>query len=147
MGPLGRYHQFVPEFRDLPRDLKAAVKPLLNKSSLLDPMDPVNYLAVLNLLFLGKVAQSVVAKQLQVFLDAFQSSFCLGNGTEKVLVALTDELHGLLLLFELTEAFSMVDYDLMTQHLTDKGICGTALQWFISFSVVGDRGWCFRRDF
>lgn len=106
---------------------------LLLKKPSLDPMVLPNYRLFLNLLFLGKVIQTMTAKQFQVFLDAaaildpFQSSYHPGHGMETVLVALTDDpwrhmdSGGLaLLLLDLTAVSDMVNYD-----LTDPPHCNT----------------------
>lgn len=114
----------------------------------MDSTTLVNYCPVLNLLLLSKEVEGLVAGQLQAFLDdesifnPLLSSFYLGHGMETVLVVtLTDDLQthlylgrsALLLLLDLTAAFDMVDYVLMTYHLANIKVWGTPLQWFSPF--------------
>ncbi|XP_067320839.1 uncharacterized protein [Anolis sagrei] len=131
----------------IPASLKQAViKPLLKKPSL-DPTKLDNFRPVSNLPFLGKVMESVVASQLQVFLrdtdylDPAQSGFRPGHGTETVLVALVDDLRreldrgsvSLLVLLDLSAAFDTVDHGILLGRLAEMGLGGTALQWLRSF--------------
>lgn len=104
----------------------------------MDPSDPAICHPVLNLLFLGKLIEKEVAKQLQVFLDntlvliPFQSGLHPCDGKGMALVALTDDLFkqldlgGLVLLFlsYLTVVFNTVDYDLFAHYFAKVGMPG-----------------------
>ena len=86
-----------------------------------------NHWPVVNLPYLGKVLEQVVAGQLQVLLDEmdsldpFQSAFRLGFGTETALIALYDDLcwerdRGsvtLLILLDLSAAFDAIDHGVL----------------------------------
>ncbi|XP_078363787.1 uncharacterized protein LOC144648005 [Oculina patagonica] len=130
-----------------PRTWKCAlVRPLLKK----DGLPPVfkNYRPVSNLAFISKLVETVVAKQLQYYLNCnnlfpvFQSAYRQNHSTETallkvmndILLNMNDRRVTLLILLDLSAAFDTVDHDTMLRRLEHSfGIQGKALSWFASY--------------
>ncbi|KAJ8335100.1 hypothetical protein SKAU_G00407390 [Synaphobranchus kaupii] len=122
------------------------VTPLLKKPSL-DPSDVRNYRPVSLLPFLSKTLEQAVLNQLSVFLhqnnllDPHQSGFRSSHSTETALLVVTEalatarasSLSSVLILLDLSAAFNMVNHKLLIPTLTEIGISGTALSWFVSY--------------
>ena len=124
----------------------ALVRPLLKK----DGLTPVfkNYRPNCNLAFISKLVETVVAKQLQYYLNCnnlfpvFQSAYRQNHSTETALLKVTNDillnmnsqLVTLLILLDLSTAFDTVDDDTMLHQLEYSfGIQGKALSWFASY--------------
>lgn len=99
---------------------------------------------IVNIPFLGKWIKTVVARQLQAFLeetdslDSFQSCFrpCYGTGT--TLVTLQDDLLReenltISVLQNLSAFFDTIDHGILLIRLTSLGLGGSLLQGFQSF--------------
>ena len=124
----------------------ALVQPLLKK----DGLPPVfkNFRPVSNLAFTSKLAETVVAKQLQHYLNCnnlfpvFQSAYQQNHNTEtallkvmnNILLNTNNQCATLLILLYLSAAFDTVDHDTMVHRLECSfGIQGKALSWFASY--------------
>ncbi|KAF7251184.1 Brother of CDO [Varanus komodoensis] len=122
----------------VPAPLKEAViRPVLKKASL-DPEVATSYRLVANIPLLGKMLEWVVAGQLQVlldetdYLDPFQSCFRPRYCTESALVTLYDDLcrgsASLLVLLDLSAAFTTIDHGILLDRLAGLGVGSTAWQ-------------------
>ena len=130
-----------------PRTWKSAlVRPLLKKDGL--PLVFKNYRPVSNLAFISKLVETVVAKQLQHYLNGnnlfpvFQSAYRQNHSTETALLKVMNDILlnmnsqrvTLLILLDLSAAFDTVDHDTMLRRLESSfGIHGKALSWFTSY--------------
>ena len=130
-----------------PRTCKCAlVQPLLKK----DGLPPVfrNFGPVSNLAFISKLVETVVAKQLQHYLNCnslfpvFQSAYRQNHSTETALLkVMNDTLLNmknqcvtLLILLDLSAAFDTVNHDTMLRRLEYSfATQGKALSWFASY--------------
>ena len=101
-----------------------------------------------NLAFTSKLVETVVAKQLQYYLNCnnlfpvFQSAYRQNHSTETallkvmkdILLNMNNQRVTLLLLLDLSAAFDTVDHDTMQRRLEHSfGIQGKALSWFASY--------------
>ena len=124
----------------------ALVRPLLKK----DGLPPVlkNFRPVSNLAFISKLVETVVARQLQHYLNCnnlfpvFQSAYLQNHSTETALLKVMNDILlnmnnqrvTLLILLDLSAAFDTVDHDTMVRRLEYSfGIQGKALSWFASY--------------
>ena len=130
-----------------PRTWKCVlVQPLLKK----DGLPPVfrKFGPVSNLAFISKLVETVVAKQLQHYLNCnslfpvFQSAYRQNHSTETALLKVTNDTLlnmnnqcvTLLILLDLSAAFDTVNHDAMLRRLEYSfGIQGKALSWFASY--------------
>ena len=130
-----------------PRTWKCAlVRPLLKE----DGLPPVfkNFRPVSNLAFISKLVETVVAKQLQHYLNCnnlflvFQSAYRQNHSTETallkvmndILLNMNNQCVTLLILLDLSDAFDTVNHDTMQRRLEYSfGIQGKALSWFASY--------------
>lgn len=69
LTPLADIISLTLQTGNFPERLKGGMVILLLKKPSLNLSDPANFLQISNVLFLGKVIERVVAKQLQGFLD------------------------------------------------------------------------------
>ena len=126
---------------------ESTIIPLLKKAGL-DPDILKNYRPVADLVFLSKLIERSVAKQLFEHMTLnnlhceHQHAYKPFHSTETLLLYIVDDCliafdskSAVLLLFiDLSAAFDTVDIDkLLHILLTDIGISGTALKWFESF--------------
>ena len=107
----------------------AIVRPLLKKDGL-EPV-PKNYRPVSNLQYISKLAETVVAKQLQKHLSlknlfpVFKSAYCHHHNTETALLKVVNDILlnvdkqrvTLLLLLNLSAAFDTVDHSTLLRRL------------------------------
>ena len=124
----------------------ALVRPLLKK----DGLPPVfkNFRPVSNLAFISKLVETVVAKQLQHYLNCnnlfpvFQSAYRQNHSTETALLKVMNDILlnmnnrfvTLLILLDLSAAFDIVNPDTILRRLEYSfGIQGKALSWFASY--------------
>ncbi|CAH2102861.1 unnamed protein product [Euphydryas editha] len=149
---------------------RAFILPLPNiqNSSLLPP----HYRPIFILLFLSKIIESVVHRQLSSFLtkydllDPLQSGFRAGNSTSTALLKITEDIRvreamenksvSVFVLIDFSNAFNVVDHDLLLALLTHYSISAPrgsrfALSWFSSYlrghtQVIrideGNSDWC-----
>jgi hypothetical protein len=124
----------------------AQVVPLLKKPSL-DKDILKNYRPVSNLPFVSKIIEKAIASRLQLYIsqnnldEPHQSTYRRHHSTETALVlvqndilcALGERKAVLLVLLDLSAAFDTVDHELIIGIIRSIGICGTALDWFISY--------------
>ena len=105
-------------------------------------------LADLNLIFLSKVIEKVVANQLITYLDEnslydqFQSAYRKRHSTETALIKVHNDIalaidkgqSAILVLLDLSAAFDTVDHNILLSKLSSRfGICGKTLKWFESY--------------
>ena len=137
-----------------PRTWKCAlVRPLLKE----DGLPPVlkNFRPVSNLAFISKLVETVVAKQLQHYLNCnnlflvFQSAYRQNHSTETallkvmndILLNMNNQCVTLLILLDLSDAFDTVNHDTMQRRLEYSfGIQGKALSWFASYLSARTQG-------
>ncbi len=125
----------------------ASVTPICKKPSL-DTADYSNFRPISNLLFVSKILEKIVFRQLQSYLstncisDIFQSGFKSLHSTESALLKVfndvltsTDSGNTMaLVLLDLSSAFDFVDHGILLSRLDHCiGIRGTVLDWFRSF--------------
>ena len=127
----------------------AVLIPLIKElDAYIDADNKKNYRPVSNLLFVGKLIERVISKQLKQHMSInnlhthSQFGYKKGHSTETLLLNLMDELYSacdqqipsILMLLDLSAAFDTVDQDKLLSILeTEIGIEGTALKWFNSF--------------
>ena len=124
----------------------AVIRPLLKKSNL-SPANLKNYRPVSNLVFLSKVLEKIVSKQLvdyintETLYDPLQSAYRVGHSVETALVKVKsdidlafDEGDGVVLvLLDLSAAFDTINHARLLQRLRILGIDGVVLSWFASY--------------
>ena len=120
---------------------------LLLKKPTLNPAQVENYRPVSLLPFLSKILERTVFNQVSEFLsennlyDPNQSSFKQGHSTETALLSVMESLRSAraagqssaLLLLDLSAAFDTVNHQILLSTLTELGISGSALHWFMSY--------------
>ena len=132
----------------VPLSLKTAlIRPLLKKSGL-DKEVLKNYRPVLNLSFISKVLEKVVAKRLDDHMldnnlySSVQSAYRERHSTETallkvqsdILTALDSGSGAVLLMLDLSAAFDTIDHGILLSRLNSLyGISGDALDWFKSY--------------
>ncbi len=136
-------------FKDgvFPDDLKLAlIIPLLKKLGLLWELFQ-NYRPVSNLPFIGKVMEKAAAEQLVSHLqvndlfDKLQSAYRRFHGVETCLLKVKSDADlaldlgfGLaLVLLDNSAAFDTIDHGIMEERLSDIGVSGKVLKWFVSY--------------
>ena len=125
----------------------AVVKPLLKKQTLY-PHILKKYRPVSNFLFLSKVIEKVITKQLTAHMlkhdifEEFQFAYKANHSTKmtllkvfnNIMLNLDSESGTFLILLDLSAAFDTIDYDVLCDVLQCQlGICGTALDLLCSF--------------
>ena len=125
----------------------ADIIPLI-KDEILDINVFNNYRPVSNLLFIGKIVERVVLRQLNEHMSKNllhcpqQSAYKKGHSTETLLVRITNDLlmatdersATVVMLLDLSAAFDTVDHDLLLKILENEiGLKGKVLTWFESF--------------
>ena len=125
----------------------AIVTPLLKKTGL-DTDNLRNYRPVSNLLFISKLLERVVLKQVRAhmlnhnLLEPFQSAYRQGHSTETALIRVIDDLQNvidrgdtsILCLLDLSSAFDTIDHKLLLHRLQSTfGFTGHVLNWFESY--------------
>ena len=128
----------------VPDEFKAIVTPLIKKSSL-PPNDLKNYRPVSGLGFISKLAERVVATQLNdhVSLNGLenvrQSAYKLGHSTESALPSIKNDVHlafakgeaTAVVLWDQSAAFDTIDHDTLLDSLSSWfGVGGVVLHWF-----------------
>ena len=114
-----------------------------------------NFRPVSNLAFISKLVETVVAKQLQHYLNCnnlfpvFQSAYRQNHSTETallkvmndILLNMNNQCVTLLILLDLSAAFDTVNHDTMQRRLEHSfGIQGKALSWFASYLSARTQG-------
>ena len=123
------------------------VTPLIKKASFASE-DLQNYRPVSELCFMSKLVERVVVKQLMQHINSNnldnprQSAYKSGPSTETALLHIKNETHLLLswdeptalVLLDLSAAFATNDHTTLLACLKSLfGVCGTALEWFMSY--------------
>ena len=126
---------------------KAVVTPLIKKASL-PVVDLKNYRPVSGLIFISKLVERVVAKQLVDHIhrhsvdNSYQSAYKSGHSTEMALLSIKNDIHlslsrgeaTALVLLDLSAAFDTTDYStLLSCLLYWFSIGGSTLKWFSTF--------------
>lgn len=123
---------------------KAHVLPLPKISN---PLFPNEFRPISILPFLSKVIESVVHKQVTEYLtngdllNPFQSGFRVGHSTATALLKVTEDIRSameqsqvtVLVLIDFSNAFNVVDHDLLLATLSHLNFSSTAIQWFSSY--------------
>src|ERR1700722_11149336 len=131
----------------VPKCFKHALVTPLIKNSKLDSNMMSSYRPISNLLYVSKLLERCVAKQLNSFLskgvhyEAFQSAHRPQHSTETALLHVqNDILTGidkkevtLLVLLDLSAAFDTVDHTILLNRLQKIGITGWVYDWFSSY--------------
>ena len=131
----------------VPKCFKHALVTPLIKNSKLDSNMMSSYRPISNLLYVSKLLERCVAKQLNSYLskgdhyEAFQSAYRPHHSTETALLRVqNDILTGidkkevtLLVLLDLSAAFDTVDHTILLNRLQKIGITGLVYDWFSSY--------------
>ena len=125
----------------------ALLKPLLKKAHL-DSEVYANFRPISNLIYVSKLTEKVVAKQLIEHVssngldEVFQSAYKNFHSTETALVKVYNDILVdidknrtiILLLLDLSAAFDTVDHEMLLYRLASRfGISDVALSWFGSY--------------
>ena len=134
--------------------LNTSVFPSLWKRALIVPVPkikkptaPKDYRPISILCSLSKVLEAVVHKQLLAhlveneLLDARKSDFKMDHSTQTVLLRLVDDIRSatdkrmitILVLFDFSKAFDLVDHNLLLKKLNLMGCSDEVLLWFRSY--------------
>ena len=126
---------------------KTVVTPLIKKSSL-PPDNLKNYRPVSGLCFISKLAERVVASQLNDYVcsngleNVKQSAYKLGHSTETALLSIKNDVHLALargeatavVLLDQSAAFDTIDHGTLLGCLSSWfGVSGVVLEWFKSY--------------
>lgn len=122
----------------------AFVTPLAKCSN---PNIPSHYRPISILPYLSKVLEAVVHKQLTKFIEKtsylspFQSGFRVGHSTTTALIKVTEDVRmameesrlTILVLIDFSNAFNLVNHDILMAVLSHVGLTPSALEWFSSY--------------
>lgn len=123
---------------------KALVTPIPKIAS---PCELKEYRPISILPFLSKVLEAIVHKQISTFINGnnllspFQSGFRPGHSTTTALLKVTEDIRGsmegkmvtILVLIDFSNAFNMVDHDILLSLLARMRFSSTAQEWFSSY--------------
>lgn len=123
---------------------KAFVLPLPKTAN---PLLPNQFRPISILPFLSKVIESIVHKQVTEFLtdgdllNPFQSGFRVGHSTTTALLKVTEDIRAameksqvtVLVLIDFSNAFNVVDHDLLLATLNHLNFSTPAIKWFSSY--------------
>ena len=126
---------------------QAMITPRIKKPGL-DRDDVNNYRPISNLIFMSRVMEKIVARQLIAYLVAnnlmpkLQSGFRSGHSTETAILRVLSDIYSsidqgqvvLLALLDVSTAFDTVDHDILLERLSKSfRITGSAHHWIRSF--------------
>jgi hypothetical protein len=132
----------------LPASQKRSIITPILKQAGLDSTFPASYRPIVNVSFISKIIEKLVACQLINYLDKNkllpprQSGFRKGHSTETLLLSLLSDIYSaidksqvtLLALYDVSAAFDSVDHDILLHRLsTSFGISARPLDWLTSF--------------
>jgi hypothetical protein len=131
----------------VPKCFKHALVTPLIKNSKLDSNSMSSYRPISNLLYVSKLLERCVAKQLNSFLsssaqyEAYQSAYQPHHSTETALLRVQNDILTsidnkevtLLVLLDLSAAFDTVDHTILLNRLKNIGIMGVVYDWFSSY--------------
>jgi hypothetical protein len=131
----------------VPKCFKHALVTPLIKNSKLDSNSMSSYRPISNLLYVSKLLERCVAKQLNSFLsssaqyEAYQSAYRPHHSTETALLRVQNDILTsidnkevtLLVLLDLSAAFDTVDHTILLNRLKNIGIMGVVYDWFSSY--------------
>ena len=131
----------------VPKCFKHALVTPLIKNSKLDCNQMSSYRPISNLLYVSKLLERCVAKQLNSYLsfnahyEAFQSAYRPHHSTETALLRVQNDILSrmdnkevtLLVLLDLSAAFDTVDHTILLDRLKNIGITGLVYDWFSSY--------------
>src|SRR3977135_128017 len=131
----------------VPKCFKHALVTPLIKNSKLDSNSMSSYRPISNLLYVSKLLERCVAKQLSGYLssgahyEAFQSAYRPHHSTETALLRVQNDILTsidnkkvtLLVLLDLSAAFDTVDHTILLNRLKNIGITGLVYDWFSSY--------------
>ncbi len=131
----------------VPKCFKHALVTPLIKNSKLDCNLMSSYRPISNLLYVSKLLEKYVAKQLNGYLssgahyEAYQSAYRPHHSTETALLRVQNDILTsidnkevtLLVLLDLSAAFDTVDHTILLNRLKNIGITGLVYDWFSSY--------------
>ena len=131
----------------VPKSFKHALVTPLIKNSKLDPNLMSSYRPISNLLYISKLLERCVSKQLNSYLsvnshyEAYQSAYRPHHSTETALLRVQNDILTsinnkevtLLVLLDLSAAFDTVDHAILLHRLKDIGITALVHDWFSSY--------------
>jgi len=131
----------------VPKVFKHALVTPLIKNSKLDSNSMGSYRPISNLLYISKLLERCVAKQLNSYLssnahyEAYQSAYRSNHSTETALLRVQNDILTsidkkevtVLVLLDLSAAFDTVDHTILLNRLKNIGITGLVYDWFSSY--------------
>jgi hypothetical protein len=131
----------------VPKSFKHALVTPLIKNSKLDPNLMSSYRPISNLLYVSKLLERCVAKQLNNYLssgsyyEVYQSAYRSHHSTETALLRVQNDILTsidnkeitILVLLDLSAAFDTVDHTILLNRLKNIGISGLVYDWFRSY--------------
>src|SRR5258708_6538426 len=131
----------------VPKVFKHALVTPLIKNSKLDSNSMSSYRPISNLLYISKLLERCVAKQLNSYLssnahfEAYQSAYRSNHSTETALLRVQNDILTsidkkevtVLVLLDLSAAFDTVDHTILLNRLRNIGITGFVYDWFSSY--------------